>query len=94
VRNRDRAGAEAAYLAVPACRRSCRATLMRTSIVTFDTRARQRFFSVAQQAMLHARDGDASMVERVLEAVEAGHIAVRDGHAALASLRRDQQTAA
>jgi len=66
---------------------------MRTSVITFDTRARQRFYSVCQQAMLHARPGEAHQIDRVIEAVEAGHLHVRDAHASLASLRRDQQAA-
>jgi hypothetical protein len=71
-----------------------RAPLMRTSVTTFDERARQRFRVLAYHARYHARDGSEMVeVERVAALVRAGHITVRDGHAALANLRRDQQAA-
>ena len=67
---------------------------MRTSVITFNTRARQRFLSVAQQAMLHARPGEAARIDQVINAVDEGHVTVRDAHAALSALRTDQQQAA
>jgi hypothetical protein len=68
---------------------------MRTSVVTFDSRARERLAHLAKQASRHARtDEEAGQVARVCAAVRAGHITVRDGHAALVALRRDQRAAA
>jgi hypothetical protein len=71
-----------------------RVALMRTSVTTFDERARQRFHALAYHARYHARPGEKHQVDQLVDLVRCGHIAVRDGHAALASLRRDQQAAA
>jgi hypothetical protein len=70
-----------------------RAPLMRTSVTTFDERARQRFGVLAYHARYHARPGEKHQIDRLVALVRAGHITVRDGHAALANLRRDQQAA-
>lgn len=64
---------------------------MRTSVVTFDTRARERFHTLAGTVRYHARPGtEADYIDRVITAVRAGHLAVRDGHDVLAHVRRDQ----
>lgn len=93
-RDRDRSGASPALRTDPAYRRRSPRCPMRTSVITFDTRARQRFYSLAQQTAYHARPGEARRIDVLVAAVEAGQVTVRDGHAALASLRRDQQQAA
>jgi hypothetical protein len=68
-----------------------RVPLMRTSVTTFDSRARQRFHALAYHARYHARtDAEAVEVDRVVAAVRAGALCARDGHAALSALRRDQ----
>ena len=68
---------------------------MRTSVVTFDSRQRERLANLADQARIHARDGcEAVTVARVLGAVKLGQVSVRDAYAALSALRRDQQQTA
>lgn len=64
---------------------------MRTSVTTFHTRAQQRLWRTAQQAMLHARPGEAHQIDRVITAVDEGALSVRDAHLSLVALRRDQQ---
>ena len=72
-----------------------RADHMRTSVVTSTARAHQRLVRTAQQAMVHARDGgEQELVDFLFEAARAGHIPLRDAHAALSALRRDQQQTA
>lgn len=59
--------------------------------VTFDSRARERFHNLAWHARYHARTGqEAVQVERVVDAVRNGALAVSDGHAALSALREQQ----
>jgi hypothetical protein len=68
---------------------------MRTSVITFDSRLRRRFAYLAAEAAMHARDdGEAAQVRRIAEAVDAGHLTLRDAHAALSDLRRAQQSRA
>jgi hypothetical protein len=72
-----------------------RAPLMRTSVTTFDSRARERFHTLAYHARFHARTpAEAHEIDRVVTAVRLGALCAREGHAALSTLRRDQQQAA
>ena len=69
--------------------------MARTSILTFDVRARERLGNLAQQVRRHARsDEEAAAVMRVLQAVKRNEMTVGDAHAALSHLRRQQQQAA
>ena len=68
---------------------------MRTSVTTHDSRQRERLALLADQARIHARNGqEATHVIQVVQAVLDGQIAVRDAHECLAELRRQQQKAA
>ena len=62
--------------------------------ITPEHRARRRFHNLAWHAVYHARTHEeADVIERVVHATRAGHIPLRDAHAALSALRRDQQAA-
>jgi hypothetical protein len=89
-RNRPHA-ADGALTPRPRMTSAQRVALMRTSVTTFDERARQRFHALAYHARYHARtDTEAVEVERVVAAVRLGAVCARDGHAALSALRREQ----
>jgi hypothetical protein len=65
--------------------------MARTSLITFDTRARERFGNLAAHVRLHAcSDAEARDVMRLVEAVKLGQVAVGDAHATLAGLRHEQ----
>jgi hypothetical protein len=68
---------------------------MRTSVIHFEVRARQRFASLAVQCALHARSGrEAAQIDQVIAAVDDAALTISEAHAALAALQTDQQRAA
>ena len=65
---------------------------MRSSVITFESRLARRFAYLASDASRFARsDEESAQVERVARAVSEGYVALRDGYAALRSLRCEQQ---
>jgi hypothetical protein len=65
--------------------------MARTSIITFDTRARERLGNLAAHVRLHAAtDTEAHDVIALVEAVKLGQVTVADAHATLAGLRTAQ----
>jgi hypothetical protein len=64
-----------------------------TSIVTFDSRARQRLAHLLRETVLHATDQEAQAIHAVHDAVRAGELTIRDAHAALVALRAQQRAA-
>lgn len=81
----------------PDLRASFRSTLaalllMRTSVLSFDDHALRRLKRLAWHARYNARTAsEARTVAKVMQAVSAGQVAVRDAHATLSALRADQQ---
>jgi hypothetical protein len=68
---------------------------MRSRVITFDSRLQRRFAYLAADAARFARSDEESVqVERITQAVSAEQITLRDAHAALSHLRRQQQQAA
>lgn len=67
---------------------------MRTSILTFEDRARARLCDVARHASLKATDDELKAIHKVVAAVNAGLLSRRDAHKALAALQTAQQRAA
>jgi hypothetical protein len=65
-----------------------------SSVATFETRLCQRFYELARQVTLYAREGERYRIMCVIESVETGAMSMRDGHAVLARLHRQQQVAA
>lgn len=66
---------------------------MRTSVVTFDTRARQRFYALVEQVQIHARPGESHSIGAVVALVRCGDMPLADGHALLADVHYQQQQA-
>lgn len=65
---------------------------MRTSVITFEDRARQRFLRLAWHVRLHARDdSEARGIDQLCTAVREGTVTVADGHAVLGNLQCEQQ---
>lgn len=64
---------------------------MTHSIITPDTRARQRFAHLLREAALHANDTDYAVIQRVQAAANTGTITIRDAHACLVALRAQQR---
>lgn len=67
---------------------------MGASVITFDTRCRDRFYNLAAEARIHCDAADAKRVDRLVEAVRLGYVTVRDARTTLAALRNTQRQAA
>jgi hypothetical protein len=63
---------------------------MRTSVLSFNERARQRLQRLAFHASLHASDQEIATVERLCDAVRLGEVTPHDAYKALTGLRRAQ----
>jgi hypothetical protein len=64
---------------------------MRTSIPTPEDRARQRLQRAAWHTRTHATPTQARQIRQLIDAVTEGSVTVKDAHAALAALQRQQQ---
>jgi hypothetical protein len=72
-------------------RRSSATSSMRTSVLSFEDRLRQRLRRLASHARQHARTGqEADEIERLCQAVWEGHVSPRAALDALSSLRSEQ----